>query len=60
MNRIEAYKLAIREIRKIRKLARYNAMYMADEGYKQKLEEEAKEYAEAEGILTEEMKRDGK
>lgn len=56
MNLNEALELAIREIRKARIHAQRNATFMTDTTYKQKLQEEADKYGEAERLLREQIK----
>lgn len=57
MNLIEAYKLAINYFREQKNFIEYNANYMDVPWYKQKLKDEAIEYAEAIRLLKEEMKK---
>lgn len=57
MNLIEAYKLAINYFRERKDYADYNSEHMDVIWYKQKLKDEAIEYAEAERLMKEEMEK---
>lgn len=60
MDRDKVFQLCLKIIKERRRQAEYNAKYMNVDWYKAQLEAEAVEYADAEKLLIEEIKKNDK